>query len=42
VNLARETEIIGRDEVVDEAFAVTKAKDEGLYEVPEYVPYRAA
>jgi hypothetical protein len=42
VNLARETEIIGRDEVVDEAFAETKAKDEGLYEVPEYVPYRAA
>lgn len=39
VGLARMTELIGRDEEVDLVMRETRAKDDGLREVPEFVPY---
>lgn len=39
VDLARMTELIGRDEEVDLVMRETRAKDDSVHEVPEFVPY---
>lgn len=42
VGIVRLTEDIGRDENVEAAIVETRARDEGLYEVPEFVRYQSA
>jgi hypothetical protein len=39
VNIVRMSEDVGIDEEVERAMAELRAKDEALYEVPEFVPY---
>jgi hypothetical protein len=39
VSIVRLTESIGKDELVDAALATTRARDEVLYEAPDFVSY---
>lgn len=42
VGLARVHEDIPRDELVEEAMAETRARDDGLHEPPAFIPYQRA